>query len=93
MRLPLERFRSEILGAWLAEHGSQELDPLQTHVTSDMNDAVVDLLTLTGLGLCLVVYEALLVVAHMIALDEESRRLGTRSMLLTSDRINYLRLT
>ena len=93
MRLPLERLRNEILGAWLVEHLFQELDPLQTHVTSDMNDAVVDLLTLTGLELCLVVCEALLVVAHMIALGEKSRRLVTRSMLLTSDRISYLRLT
>lgn len=58
-----------------------------------MNDAAVDLLVLIGLGLCLVVYEALLAVGHRFVFDGESRSLGTRSVLPSLDRMSYLRLT
>ena len=59
-------------------------------MTSDMNDAVADLLMLIGQRLCLMVYEALLVVGHMLVSDEESRSLMIQLMLPISNRISYL---
>ena len=55
-----------------------------------MNDAVADLLMLIGQRLCLMVYEALLVVDHMVVFDEESRSLMIQLMLPISNRISYL---
>ena len=59
-------------------------------MTSDMNDALEDLLMLTGQRLCLMVYEALLAADHTAVSDEESRSLMTQLMLPISNRISYL---
>ena len=92
MILLLENSDSESPEALPVEHLSQGLESLQILVTSDMNDAVADLLVFARRRY-LVVYEALLAVDHMLVFDGESQSLKDPSVLLTHGRISYLRLT